>query len=108
MPYTYSTLEAEQPFDDWSALHQGQISHAGGGAVYHTRTGSLPTIQWEAAREGVVLAAKHLHDRKTDANQRLGRSLGLLSTQYQPLVLTSSSKAYQDVSAVVPVAVKCD
>ena len=53
MPYTYSTLEAEQPFDDWSALEQGQISRAGGGAVYHTRAGALPTIQWEAVREGV-------------------------------------------------------
>ena len=53
MPYTYSTLEAERPFDDWSALRDGQISRAGGGAVYHTRAGSLPTIQWEAAREGV-------------------------------------------------------
>lgn len=53
MPYTYSTLEAERPFDDWSALREGQISRAGGGAVYHTRAGSLPTIQWEAAREGV-------------------------------------------------------
>jgi hypothetical protein len=53
MPYTYSTLEAEQPFDDWSALERGQISRAGGGAVYHTRAGSLPTVQWEAAREGV-------------------------------------------------------
>jgi hypothetical protein len=53
MPYTYSTLDAEQPFDDWSALQQGQISRAGGGAVYHTRAGSLQTIQWEAAREGV-------------------------------------------------------
>lgn len=53
MPYTYSTLEAEQPFDDWSALQRGQISRSGGGAVYHTRAGSLPTIQWEAAREGV-------------------------------------------------------
>ena len=53
MPYTYSTLEAEQPFDDWSALQQGQISRAGGGAVYHTRDGTLSTIQWEAAREGI-------------------------------------------------------
>ena len=53
MPYTYSTLEAEQPFDDWSALQRGQISRAGGGAVYHTRAGTLTTIQWEAAREGI-------------------------------------------------------
>ena len=53
MPYTYSTLDTEQPFDDWSALQQGQVSRAGGGAVYHSRAGSLPTIQWEAAREGV-------------------------------------------------------
>ena len=53
MPYTYSTLTATLPFDDWSALRQGQISRAGGGAVYHTRSGSLRTIQWEAAREGV-------------------------------------------------------
>jgi len=53
MPYTYSTLDTERPFDDWSALRDGQISRAGGGAVYHTRAGSLPTIQWEAAREGV-------------------------------------------------------
>ncbi|MED5402050.1 MAG: hypothetical protein VX669_16805, partial [Planctomycetota bacterium] len=30
-----------------------QLSRAGGGAVYHVRDGSLPTIQWEAAREGV-------------------------------------------------------
>lgn len=53
MPYTYSTLEVEQPFDDWSALQQGQVSRAGGGAVYHTRNGTLSTIQWEAAREGI-------------------------------------------------------
>ena len=53
MPYTYSTLGAEQPFDDWSALQQGQISRAGGGAVYHTQAGTLSTIQWEAAREGI-------------------------------------------------------
>jgi len=53
MPYTYSTLDAKLPFDDWSALRRGQISRAGGGAVYHTRSGSLRTIQWEAAREGV-------------------------------------------------------
>ena len=53
MPYTYSTLEGSKPFDDWSNLREGQISRAGGGAVYHTRHGPLPTIQWEAAREGV-------------------------------------------------------
>ena len=53
MPYTYGTLEAKDPFNDWSALQQGQISRAGGGAVYHARDGSLPTIQWEASREGV-------------------------------------------------------
>jgi len=53
MPYTYGTLEAEDPFNDWSALQRGQLSRAGGGAVYHVRDGSLPTIQWEAAREGV-------------------------------------------------------
>ena len=53
MPYTYGTLEAEDPFNDWSALQRGQISRAGGGAVYHARDGSLPTIQWEASREGV-------------------------------------------------------
>jgi hypothetical protein len=53
MPYTYSTLGAETPFDDWSALRDGQISRAGSGAVYHTRAGSLPTVQWDAAREGI-------------------------------------------------------
>ena len=53
MPYTYGTLEAEDPFNDWSSLQRGQISRAGGGAVYHAREGALPTIQWEASREGV-------------------------------------------------------
>ncbi len=53
MPYTYGTLEAEDPFNDWSSLQQGQLSRAGGGAVYHARDGAVPTIQWEASREGV-------------------------------------------------------
>ena len=89
MPYTYGTLEAEDPFNDWSALQRGQISRAGGGAVYHARDGSLPTIQWEASREGVDDA------RYVSTLEALIREAGL-----EPKLSTAVDRANKTLKAV--------
>ncbi len=106
MPYTYGTLEAEAPFDDWSALQIGQVSRAGGGAVYHARDGAVPTIQWEAAREGVddarYVSTLEALIQKAAANPKLAAAVARANKSLQATYSRLPGHLYSTMARVAP------